>query len=565
MKSKLLIYILPALLVSFLIYGYSIQDDPRNDSAPVTTETTPYVYSGGQDTTPPANFPYPQLWNFNYSADPGPASGTVGATYFQGRYYLNKWNTPADLYKYNATGPNGGMGTLTNIINGYNGGSGAIRDMTVAPDGSGTFYLWGGSASTALYKLDSAGTRIKTFTHAGAAYRAITWDPNRKGFWSCNFSDNIVCRDTNGTIIKTLTNTLAGKYGMGFDSSSSADSAFLWVWSQGTGVNELHRIHINSNTSKTYLFPLVGGLGIAGGAECFVKDNQLVLALNWQNFAVTAYKLKDLSPPPTGGNITVRNHHLRAIPDNGGNANPALDTIYISGIPSGNFIQKMTVTIDSVIHTWIGDLRFWVTRTSTADTIISRPGWTGTGFGNSCDNFIGTRLLDTTGAGILNIQNITPPTCGTGLPANSTGNFTPKSPLQVFTNQDPNGAYILRISDNAGGDEGNLHSWTISIDYGPMVGVPSTVEVVQGYKLSQNYPNPFNPATKISYSIPEAGMVTLKIFDILGKEVATLVSEFKGPGSHEAVFNGSNFSSGVYFYRIESGKFIDTKKMFLLK
>jgi len=85
------------------------------------------------------------------------------------------------------------------------------------------------------------------------------------------------------------------------------------------------------------------------------------------------------------------------------------------------------------------------------------------------------------------------------------------------------------------------------------------------FSLSQNYPNPFNPSTKINFSIPKNGFVTLKIFDILGKEVMTLVNEQKTAGTYDVQFNAVNFSSGTYFYRIESGDFKDIKKMLLIK
>jgi hypothetical protein len=85
------------------------------------------------------------------------------------------------------------------------------------------------------------------------------------------------------------------------------------------------------------------------------------------------------------------------------------------------------------------------------------------------------------------------------------------------------------------------------------------------YSLSQNYPNPFNPVTVINFSIPKAGNVQLKVFDELGKEVAVLVNEYKKPGEYKVRFDGSNLSSGVYFYQIFTGDFTDTKKMILIK
>jgi hypothetical protein len=85
------------------------------------------------------------------------------------------------------------------------------------------------------------------------------------------------------------------------------------------------------------------------------------------------------------------------------------------------------------------------------------------------------------------------------------------------------------------------------------------------FLLGQNYPNPFNPSTKISYSIKQDGFVTLKVYDILGVEIATLVNEQKTAGSYEADFNAANLPSGMYIYKLQSGSFTDVKKMLLTK
>ncbi|MFO7526017.1 MAG: T9SS type A sorting domain-containing protein [Ignavibacteriaceae bacterium] len=85
------------------------------------------------------------------------------------------------------------------------------------------------------------------------------------------------------------------------------------------------------------------------------------------------------------------------------------------------------------------------------------------------------------------------------------------------------------------------------------------------YNLAQNYPNPFNPVTTIKYSIPETGNVSLKVYDILGNEVASLVNEEKAPGVYSVTFDALKLSSGVYFYKIQSGSYVETKKMLLLK
>jgi hypothetical protein len=89
--------------------------------------------------------------------------------------------------------------------------------------------------------------------------------------------------------------------------------------------------------------------------------------------------------------------------------------------------------------------------------------------------------------------------------------------------------------------------------------------VPTSYSLEQNYPNPFNPSTTIEYSLPRNGFVKLKVFNVLGKEVTTLINGQVEAGNHKVNFDATNLNSGVYFYRLESGSFIDTKKMILLK
>ena len=90
-------------------------------------------------------------------------------------------------------------------------------------------------------------------------------------------------------------------------------------------------------------------------------------------------------------------------------------------------------------------------------------------------------------------------------------------------------------------------------------------EIPNTYSLKQNYPNPFNPVTKISFDIPKKSFVSLKVYDILGKEITTLVGEEKSAGRYILDFNASNLSSGVYFYKLESNDFVETKRMIVLK
>uniref|UniRef100_A0A832G864 ScyD/ScyE family protein n=1 Tax=Ignavibacterium album TaxID=591197 RepID=A0A832G864_9BACT len=118
---------------------------------------------------------------------------------------------------------------------------------------------------------------------------------------------------------------------------------------------------------------------------------------------------------------------------------------------------------------------------------------------------------------------------------------------------------------------GNLYITSFSQDnILKVTNLPTDVEdennsVVNNFSLEQNYPNPFNPSTSIQYRLSSLSNVSLKIYDILGNEVATLVNEEKPAGVYEVNFNASGLSSGIYFYKLQAGSFMDTKKMILMK
>jgi hypothetical protein len=111
-----------------------------------------------------------------------------------------------------------------------------------------------------------------------------------------------------------------------------------------------------------------------------------------------------------------------------------------------------------------------------------------------------------------------------------------------------------------------LWDWNCKIDpYTNPAGVENENDIPKSFKLEQNYPNPFNPSTRINYSVPKAGNVVLKVYDVLGRETAALVNEYKTPGNYSYVFNASKLTSGVYFYRLTCGSYVNTKKLILVK
>jgi hypothetical protein len=89
--------------------------------------------------------------------------------------------------------------------------------------------------------------------------------------------------------------------------------------------------------------------------------------------------------------------------------------------------------------------------------------------------------------------------------------------------------------------------------------------ILDRFSLGQNYPNPFNPETKIGFGVSGSGFVSLKVFDVLGREVATLVNEEMRAGRYERTLNANGLSSGIYFYRLRAGSFVETKKLVVLK
>lgn len=108
--------------------------------------------------------------------------------------------------------------------------------------------------------------------------------------------------------------------------------------------------------------------------------------------------------------------------------------------------------------------------------------------------------------------------------------------------------------------------WSRLAGWNPITGLNSELEQIPTViALNQNYPNPFNPATIIKYSIPGRSFISLKIYDVLGNEISTIVNEEKPAGSYEIEFAATNLPSGVYFYQLKAGDFIETKKMVLMK
>lgn len=248
--------------------------------------------------------------------------------------------------------------------------------------------------------------------------------------------------------------------------------------------------------------------------------------------------------PQNVGNSTgtfCRNGLNKPILDN----STTYDTLNLNISNAFNVID-VNVKVDTVVHTYDGDLSITINHLSNSSQLSTNRGGSG-------DNFINTVFNDSSTTLI-----------GSGT-SPFTGSFRPESPLTIFNNNPVNGAWVLSVNDNAAQDTGTLRAWCLVITYQSLIGGIHTVEIPNYYSLSQNYPNPFNPVTNIRYTIPNAGITTLKIYDVLGREVAVLVNEMRQPGVYTADFDASQLASGIYFYKLESGDFSAVKKMMLVK
>jgi subtilisin-like proprotein convertase family protein len=224
-----------------------------------------------------------------------------------------------------------------------------------------------------------------------------------------------------------------------------------------------------------------------------------------------------------------------------------IDSIYM---PQNLTISDINVFV-GILHTYANDISLSLINPAGSTTRILYPG-------AATDN----------GRNMITIfDDQADSTAGATLRAPWSPRVKPANNLAPFNGQSSLGWWKLSITDIfPGADDGILHGWAIQFNNQQITAIKSGyTELPLRYELSQNYPNPFNPVTTIKYSIAENQHVKISVFDILGREVGTLVNEMKKAGNYSLTLDASGLASGVYFYTIKAGSFTDTKKMIVVK
>jgi hypothetical protein len=216
-------------------------------------------------------------------------------------------------------------------------------------------------------------------------------------------------------------------------------------------------------------------------------------------------------------------------------------------ITQSSILSGILISIDTVLHTSCADLEFTLDHSGVSDTLIFQAGGSG-------QNFINTRLFD--GAQIPISQSTAP----------FNGFFLPYNPLSTFVGLDPNGDWTLNIYDAAAGNTGSLEAWGLKLFFEPATNLDKIKSVkIKDHHLFQNYPNPFNPTTTIEFNLSKNSEVTLKVFNILGEEMETLLSAFLLSGFYRQRWDASDLASGIYYCQLKAGDYQEVKKMVLMK
>lgn len=253
------------------------------------------------------------------------------------------------------------------------------------------------------------------------------------------------------------------------------------------------------------------------------------------------------TPPPavytynvwTGASYTSANHKQTV------DMNSIYDTIHVS---QEGMVEEIHLNLN-INHQNDGDIGIQLIKLGV------NSGWLSQFNGENGQNYTNTTFTDS--AAVI-ISQGTPP---------FTGHFRPQTAFNsIFRARTMSGDWVLRIYDRRTGNTGTLLNWTLTINYSSPIGIKNENNIVSDrFELFQNYPNPFNPVTTIKYSIPKGNRVKLVIYDVMGREVETLVDCYQASGIYDVTWDASGYSSGLYIYRLSHDGQTKAGKMILVK
>lgn len=213
----------------------------------------------------------------------------------------------------------------------------------------------------------------------------------------------------------------------------------------------------------------------------------------------------------------------------------------------GYYLTGVELYIDSIMHSRVSDLEISLQHNDVSQTLVYHVADQG-------ENFLWTKLSDEA-ARII--------TDGT---APFSGDYKPYEPLSAFNGMNPNGEWTLAIVDNVPGHSGTLHAWGIKPMFEKVFSIdgPYTGNSDKKVQLFQNVPNPFTGTTTITWLSELSGQTVLKVYNLNGQEITTLINKNLAPGKHSVQFDGSRLGKGVYYYQLRVGDFIQTKKCIVM-
>ncbi|MBD3168863.1 MAG: T9SS type A sorting domain-containing protein [candidate division Zixibacteria bacterium] len=449
----------------------------------------------------------------------------LGCEFADGHYWFTGAGATADPNKVYKFDTNWNLVQTTDQPS-YSTGWG-WRDMCY--DGQ---YLYASVTST-VDEIDPATGLAtgNTFPGPQTPNRALAYDPATDHFWTANFSSNIYEFDRSGTVINSYTNSQS-TYGMALDDECPT-GPWLWVHNQNGGGMLLEQFDPAAGTYTGTSYDVTVEAGIAGGAAPIVYDagagpKHTILVVGQANYDLAlGMELCDAGPPPDWNMSCSFSIITPYVPSVNGD---------IEFMVSGTNIGANTIaTVIGEIYPTIGDCASGTEFDFNLTKVLA----TNLANGQSFSGYYFYHVVDVSGLGLTNVAI----------------NFDVGKGVDDYLCEGCDEFLFYNPWGRTGGEVNWGTEWR-EIGEGNL---PTATA------LGQNYPNPFNANTSIPFELADNGNVSVKVYNVSGQLVETLIDGYMEAGSHVASWDASTVSSGVYFYTLETGDYSTTKKMNLLK